>query len=280
MQYTSGQSRELVRSCVDTKPNKGSAETQRLLKVHFGDGTQNTNSNMQKSLNWGTIKSEDGNEFYVCELYIGGCYNVMKELKHMEELDLTSTQVHIVSKLPYKLKERWRTAANELLKKNQQRARFSDLVTFIKRQVCIQQDQIFGDIHTNILCLKRNTKSKQQTNKGQSSNSTTTTGVKNSKTLSQEMNQQPNKLSTSKCNDNCCICTTDKHLLDECEMLKAQPHDAKVQLQNRNSFCFGFLTRGHMSRTCKRRMTCQHCEGKHPAYYILRNLQKLSKMTT
>lgn len=61
----------------------------------------------------------------------------MKELKHMEELDLTSTQVHIVSKLPYKLKEQWRTAANELLKKNQQRARFSDLVTFIKRQVCI-----------------------------------------------------------------------------------------------------------------------------------------------
>lgn len=48
-------------------------------------------------------------------------------------------------------------------------------------------------------------------------------------------------------------------------MLKAQPHDIKVKLLKENGICFGCLTKGHMSKTCKRRMTCQLCQGKHPS---------------
>lgn len=41
-------------------------------------------------------------------------------------------------------------SAYDLLERNQQRGRFSDLVAFIERQACILQDHIFGDIQDSM----------------------------------------------------------------------------------------------------------------------------------
>ncbi len=52
----------------------------------------------------------------------------------------------MMSKLPYKLRERWRTAAYDVLEKYKRRARFADLVTFIECDVKILSDSVFIDI--------------------------------------------------------------------------------------------------------------------------------------
>lgn len=61
---------------------------------------------MAKALNWNNIKPEDGKALQSYTLFLRGCCTAMRGLQDMEELDLPSNLKLIVSKLPYKLRER------------------------------------------------------------------------------------------------------------------------------------------------------------------------------
>ena len=75
-----------------------------------------------------------------------GCCNAMQDLQNMEELNLPSNIKLIMSKLPYKLREKWRSTACDILERSHLRAQFSDLVTFMEKQAKILQDPLYGDI--------------------------------------------------------------------------------------------------------------------------------------
>lgn len=70
----------------------------------------------------------------------------MDSIEYMEEMDNPTTMRAILSKLPYKLKEKWRTSAYDLQEKNGQRARFTDLVDFIDHQARIISHPLFGNL--------------------------------------------------------------------------------------------------------------------------------------
>ena len=125
----------------------GFAEAKRLLKVHFGNEIKIANAYMAKALNWNNIKPEDGKALQRYALFLRGCCTAIRGAQDMEELDLPSNLKLIVSKLPYKLRERWRTVACDILEQRNTQARLQDLVAFIKRQAKILQDPLFGDIH-------------------------------------------------------------------------------------------------------------------------------------
>lgn len=165
----------------------------------------------------------------------------------------------ILSKLPYKLKEKWRTTAYELLEKNKKRAGFSDLVSFIETQAKILQDPLFGEIqeaprrvYSKPTVVSVDTKTQQRPQKNKSSSFV---------------------MSVNNCKSTCCICGRTNHSIDQCEKLKTQPHDIKVQLLKNNGICFGCLNKGHLSKSCTRRMTCEYCQGKHPSVLHIHRTQ-------
>ncbi len=67
-----------------------------------------------------------------------------------------------------------------------------------------------------------------------------------------------NILSTS-----CPYCIGD-HELTSCQHFNLQQHEKKVEFLKKNRFCFGCLVMGHLSTSCKKRMTCEICHRKHP----------------
>ncbi len=58
-------------------------------------------------------------------------------MEYIEEMDSPSNMRAIVSKLPFKLRERWRVVACDLQERTGLRARFSDLVNFVDKQAKI-----------------------------------------------------------------------------------------------------------------------------------------------
>lgn len=70
----------------------------------------------------------------------------MNEVQYMYELDMPANVLTIVKKLPYKLRDRWRTMACEIQERRNQRATFSDMVNFIEKQVRTVTDPVFGNI--------------------------------------------------------------------------------------------------------------------------------------
>ena len=145
-QYTSGEPQELVRSCEHMSSDRAYNEARRLLQRHYGDELKIANAYLDKALKWPQIKSEDGKALRAYALFLVGCRNTMDDIEFMEEMDNPTNMRVVVSKLPYKLKEKWRTTAFEIHEKGRGRARFSNLVDFIDRQAKVALDPLFGEV--------------------------------------------------------------------------------------------------------------------------------------
>ncbi|KAL7838309.1 hypothetical protein AOLI_G00267130 [Acnodon oligacanthus] len=145
-EYISGQPRELIWSCLHMEPKHGYCEAKKLLQEHFGNEYTISRAYIEKALNWPDIKSDDGAVLQSFDLYLTGCRNAMADVAYMEELDSSVNMRSIISKLPNKLRERWRAIACGILDKQQRRVKFSNLVDFVNRQAREASHPVFGSI--------------------------------------------------------------------------------------------------------------------------------------
>lgn len=276
-QYTVGQPKELVQSCFLMNATTGYEEAKRLLKYHFGDDFKVISAYIEKALNWNQIRTDDGEALHSYALYLKGCGNAVQDLSYMSELDSPSNMKRLVFKLPFKLRETWRSTVCDITERTHQRPKFKDLVLFLERQVRIIQDPIFGDIQdparsTNSRTFKRD----QQYTRPSSKKSFATTVMPKTETHmntnAQERPERPEGI--RKPMDAfikpCAFCNGD-HVMETCEMITKIPHKEKVELLKKNGLCFACLVKGHMSKECKKRLTCRSCEKKHPTVLHIDN---------
>lgn len=139
-QYTRGQAGELVRSCQHMALDRGYQKAKSLLKENYSNEYKIANAYMEKAFSWPSIKSEDPKALQAYALYLRGCCNVMED---MDEMDLASSLKNFILKLPYKLKERWRSFACELQERHGKRARLLNLILLIEKQVRKPTNPVF-----------------------------------------------------------------------------------------------------------------------------------------
>ena len=108
-QYTKGEPNQLVRSFLHMDPERGLRGAKEQLEWHFGNEIRLTAAHMDKVLRWLPIKPEDGPALRSYALFLRSCFNIMKEVHFLEELETPSHLRTMVSKLPFKLRDRWRT---------------------------------------------------------------------------------------------------------------------------------------------------------------------------
>lgn len=70
----------------------------------------------------------------------------MNEVQYLYELDMPANMLAIVKKLPYRLRDQWRTKACAIQEVQKQRVTCSDIVCFLEMQVKIVTDPVFGNI--------------------------------------------------------------------------------------------------------------------------------------
>lgn len=128
-QFTADEPQELVRSCAHMPPSKGYYEAKRLLHKHYGDELQIASAYIDKALKWPQIKSDDGKALSAYAMFLVGCRNSMEDIDFLDEMDNPTNLRTVVSKLPYKMKERWRAEAFDIKERRGRRARFADLVS-------------------------------------------------------------------------------------------------------------------------------------------------------
>ena len=144
-QFTIGQARDLVRSCLHMDAQQGYTEARQLLHKHFGNEMIIANAYLQKALNWTSVKPDEHKSLHSYALFLKECHNAMQNLDYLDELDVASNLKLLLSKLPYKLCERWRTRVYEVSQRNV-RVRFKHLVDFLDTQSSILSHPVFGDI--------------------------------------------------------------------------------------------------------------------------------------
>ena len=281
-QYTVGQPKELVQSCFHMNATTGYEEAKRLLKYHFGDDFKVTSAYVEKALNWNQIRTDDGKALQSYALYLRGCGNAVQDLPYMSELDLPSNMKRLVSKLPFKLREKWRSAVCDITERTQQRPKFHDLVLFMEKQARIIQDPIFGDIQDPAGSINgRKSKRDLPYIRSSSKKSFAVTVVPKTESKNIDTRKKADRPESIRAAMDafvkpCAFCKGD-HVMETCEAIAKIPHKDKIELLKKNGLCFACLVRGHMSKECKKRLTCHSCEKKHPTVLHIENFTPATK---
>ncbi|XP_053274597.1 uncharacterized protein LOC128436773 [Pleuronectes platessa] len=166
----------------------------------------------------------------------------------------------IIKKLPYRLRDKWRSVACDFQERYNQRATFRDLVNYLEKQVRIATDPVFGDIRDTPTPSKdgRGFMSKPPHPKIKGSTFATTVTVAHEKN-----GNGPRKMESWPAVKRCLFCGGG-HALEVCFLLEKKAHHEKITFLKENGACFGCLQKGHMSKDCRKRLSCNICNLKHP----------------
>lgn len=99
-------------------------------------------------MNWTALKAEDGPALRSCALFLCSCFNTVQEVNFVEELENSANLRTIVSKLSFKLRDKWRTMACSIQDSHNGKVMFKDLLEFIERETRAALDSVFGDMQS------------------------------------------------------------------------------------------------------------------------------------
>lgn len=259
-QYTRGQPRDIVRSCQHLPSDLGFQKAKSLLIEHYGSEHIISSAYMDKINNWPLIKPEDVTALQSFARFLRGCSNMVHHIQYMRELDMPGNLRTILMKLPYKLREKWRNVACDILEQTGCRAVFADFVNFIEKQVKIVSDPLFGNIHD--ISSTSHSKISSQTNPKRKSGSFAT-NINSIKPKDKEDIKSSTVSQSSQIK--CLFCHYTNHTLDKCSQFKSKTQQDKMNFLKEKGVCFGCLRHGHISKDCRSRLECQVCHRKHPS---------------
>lgn len=257
-QYTKGHAKELVRSCQHIEPGRGYIRAKTLLKEHYGNDQKVAAAYMDRVMSWPQMKPDDVRALQEYSLFLRGCCNVLEDVQYLQDLDTPSNMLDIIRKLPYKLRDRWRSHACDLQEKHNRRVKFTDIANFVEKQVRILTDPVFGNIQDTAVSTNVN-KSKPHPHSRMKGTSFATTVNPVGRTA-QPMNQAKNTKHVKKT----CLFCDGEHPIDTCAQLEKMEHKEKIRFLKENGACFSCLCKGHVSRNCQKRISCRKCGLKHP----------------
>ncbi|KAK0152711.1 hypothetical protein N1851_005754 [Merluccius polli] len=168
----------------------------------------------------------------------------------------------IIRKFPYKFRDKWRSAACELQERRSQRATFMDITNFIERQVQILTDPVFGNIQDapSLMTNRGVNKPNPQTRSGIKGTSfaTTVAPVISGTQPGTKGKEHVESARTT------CICCGEGHALDLCPQLGKKAYKEKIGFLREKGVCFSCLCIGHISKVCRKWISCAKCGLKHP----------------
>ena len=170
--------------------------------------------------------------------YFSHPYNLAQQIVNMKELDIPSNLRKNILKLPYKLRERWRTVACDL---QEQRGRvvFTADVTFLEKQVKIVSHPLFGNIQDSQPASHNKSPKTDYANEGRE-RSTFANSITAVNEGDRSYYDNETKSSSDQSNIKCCLfCQRTSHSMEKCSLFKLKVHQYKICFIKEKGICFG-----------------------------------------
>ena len=258
-QFTSGDVKELVRSCHYLPPERGYQEARRLMKKKFGDDYRIVTAYETKALSWPEVRAEDSASLDRFSIFLMRCKNAMECSKYLTKLEQPDTIQKLVMKLPFNLRKTWRRSVDHVMETERRSVTFSDLAEFVDNIARVIANPVFGNI-TEDTRPKNERKDKQN----RSGRSRTSLAAQVSMVQSPPT-EAPLSGSTPPTEEVLCSFCNSVHALEACEALRRLPYPDRIQFLKSKHLCFGCLSSNHAVKECPERKTCTvaNCGRKH-----------------
>ncbi|XP_070535086.1 uncharacterized protein [Ptychodera flava] len=235
--------------------NEGYDRARKLLETEFGNPYVMARAYTKQAEDWPELKSEDKTALKDFALFLTKCENAMKGESHLRELNHYKNLQMLVYKLPFKLRDRWRSKTYSITQVRP--VQFKDLVEFVNREAKIMSQEVFGNLATI-----------PSKDKGAKSSKKATSGT-----------QKRNTYAVSTETVSPCLCCADStHEIQDCQVFADKSYDDKKQLIKMKGLCFGCLKNGkHLVKDCTNKLTCGKCGKTHPTVLHFNNSKNQSE---
>jgi hypothetical protein len=256
-QYTAGEANSLVRSCIHMDPEIGFPKAKKLLMKHFGSRFKISESFIQRARNWQEIKAEDRKSLSSFAVFLRECGNTMKDFDYMQEMNHASNIQLLVSKLPYKLRDKWRTLTDCIQEEQGMMVTFDDLVKFVEKQARILSNPVYGDVQGSVR--------KQDEKDSRRKDETKQRGKRASFAISIDSPSSPDVVTSQPEKSFCVYCSDTRHSLAKCKAFQGKEIEDRIKYLKNQGICFGCLKKAaHIAKDCRKKLKCDVCQRQHP----------------
>ena len=131
-QYTKGDANKLVSSFLHD-PETGYEEAKKMLQKVYGQPYCIASSNVDKLTSGGPIKSEDATALRKFSVLLLSCQNALEKIGYLNKIENPDTQRKIIARLPYDMRKRWRTKADQIWEREEREIKYKDIVDFVNK---------------------------------------------------------------------------------------------------------------------------------------------------
>ena len=250
-QHTSGRAKRLVDSCAHFESERAYYSAMELLQSEYANEYKVSDEYIRKIEQWPAVKAEDVRALEDLYLFLLDCINYMDSMTIHNPLQSPNEIMKVVYKLPYKMRESWRRRCADITNRYHN-VYFKDLIEFIKHELSIIKQPVFGSLQQSSPAVSVSNKNNFDKNK-------------NHRVLTSKSDHPV--ANTPLINEFKCEYCAASHNLKECSSFSTLKMDEKSKVIKSKGLCFGCLQKGHRSKFCKDRLTCDICTKKHPTFF-------------
>ena len=258
VQYTSGEVKELMQSCLSMDPKEGYKTARALLKDRYGQSYKIATALIDRVTKTPQIKSDDGPALQRYSVVLTSCKNSLKEIGYLNKIENPDTLQRIIGRLPLWLRQRWREKADYINEELKREVTIGDVAEFVEAKARIANHPVFGDIHSNDdknnavgIGSKRRYRTPSKEHKGSAFTTQGTTSEGTTDPPKDNTERAPDKS-----NVKCPLCK-ESHWLSRCQLFRGKSVDERISFVRSRGLCDNCLVAGHMAMSCPKKSFCQ-----------------------
>ena len=260
--YTTGKANDVIKGFVTLSSSDSYKRAKNLLAQRFGDPHRVSNAYKSRLRTWPQIGEGQSTELQAFSDFLGQCEEAMQSMKFLSDLDSVEVLKQVSSKLPSYSGVKWCRHAFDMKKKCGQVVTFHDLVKFVETEADLATDPVFSP---DVLKSERNRRFEKDKNP-RDRNRRPPPNLNSLLTATGDpptSSSPPANSKTSSPSVICPVCSK-PHTISNCDEFKKKVVKERLDFIQSVGLCFGCLSKGHYSKNCHKRLTCEKCKRPHP----------------
>ena len=230
VQYTSGDVRELMRSCLSMSPDEGYLEARKLLKSRYGQAYKIATAYVDRLTKGPPIGAEDGAGLQRFSILLTSCKNTLKEIGYLNKIENPDSLQRVVERLPFALRKNWRDNADNISNVREREITIGDIANFVEVKARASTHPTFGNITSESKTKSYKDPGKPRTKFGaitSRASAFVTRGNAETATDGASLNSRVSHTASRIYDPKCPMCNGD-HWLSQCEGFKKSPAEQRL----------------------------------------------------
>ncbi|XP_038070490.1 uncharacterized protein LOC119739571 [Patiria miniata] len=260
--YLGGDAQKAVEGFFYSTSDESYEGAWRLLEERYGHPFKVQKAFRDKLSKWQKIGPKDANSLQQFADFLKACKDAIPHVPALKILDDCEENRRLLSKLPDWAAARWNRQVTKKLDETLNYPGFEEFVEFVRKEARVACNPI-----SSLHALKATDESETEQTQGGSRRANRSRGT--ALTVgSNEINKMPKEGQTSTKSmfqpKPCQNCRKTDHHIDKCPGFGTKSLAERRKFIQENRLCFGCLKKGHLSKECRRKLTCDKCKRRHP----------------